>query len=135
MMKKNNMGKFFLGALVGAGLGVLFTPKTGEDTRKLLNKKAEELIEKAKEIDPKEVKDGVESRINAIKEELADLDKEKAKKIARAKAKDIQDKASELVEYAIEKGTPALEKAADSLRQKAIVVTKDILNKLEQEEK
>lgn len=135
MMKKNNMGKFFLGALVGAGLGVLFTPKTGKDTRKLLNKKAEELIEKAKEIDPKEVKDGVESRINAIKEELADLDKEKAKKIARAKAKDIQDKASELVEYAIEKGTPALEKAADSLRQKAIVVTKDILNKLEQEEK
>ena len=43
--------------------------------------------------------------------------------------------ASELVEYAVEKGTPVLEKTADSLRQKAVQVTKEVLNKLEKEEK
>ena len=43
--------------------------------------------------------------------------------------------AEELVEYAVEKGTPVLEKTADSVRQKAIEVTKEVLNKLEKESK
>ena len=43
--------------------------------------------------------------------------------------------AEELVDYAIEKGTPVLEKTASSIREKAIEVTKDVLNKLEQNEK
>ena len=32
--KKSGVGKFILGALVGAGLGVLFAPKAGSETRK-----------------------------------------------------------------------------------------------------
>lgn len=134
-MKKNNMGKFFLGALVGTGLGMLLTPKTGKENRETLIKKGQELIEKAKTIDSKEVAINFEEKINKIIDDLSDLDKEKTKKIAVAKAKEIQDKASELVEYAIEKGTPTLEKGASALRQKAIKVTKEILDKLEQEEK
>lgn len=134
-MKKNNMGKFFLGTLIGTGLGMVFAPKTGKETRDVLMKKGEELIAKAKNIDSKEVAANFEEKINKIMDDLADLDKEKTKKIAVAKAKEIQDKASELVEYAIEKGTPALEKGASALRQKAIKVTKDVLDKLEQEEK
>lgn len=129
------MGKFFLGALVGTGLGMLLTPKTGKENRETLIKKGQELIEKAKTIDSKEVAINFEEKINKIIDDLSDLDKEKTKKIAVAKAKEIQDKASELVEYAIEKGTPTLEKGASALRQKAIKVTKEILDKLEQEEK
>ena len=73
--------------------------------------------------------------VNNIKEALADLDKEKVLEIAKKKAKQIQDMTKELVDYVVEKGTPVVEKAADAVREKAIVVTKGVLNKLEKEEK
>lgn len=134
-MSKKGLRKFILGAGIGAGLGILFAPKKGSDTRKELKKKMDELLEKARNVDKNEVKENIEAKIEQIKAELSDLDKEKVLKIAKKKAKDIQDMASELVEYAVEKGTPVLEKTADSLRQKAIQVTKEVLNKLEKEEK
>ena len=71
-------------------------------------------------------------KIEEIKKELEDLDKEKAYAIAKRKAKEIQLKAEDLVDYAIEKGTPVLEKAATSVKEKAIVVTKEVLKKLEE---
>ena len=95
----------------------------------------DELIEKAKGIDAEEVKANIETKIAEIKDELADLDKEKVLKIAKKKARQIQDAAEELVEYAVDKGTPVLESAADAVRQKAVDVTKEVLNKLEKEEK
>ena len=67
--------------------------------------------------------------------ELSDLDKEKVLKIAKKKSENIRSKAEELVEYVVEKGTPVLEKTALAVREKAIIVTKEILKKLEQEEK
>ncbi len=63
--------------------------------------------------------------------ELEDLDKEKILKIAKKKAADIKERTEELVEYAVEKGTPILEEMAHSIRQKSIQVTKDVLTKLE----
>lgn len=134
-MSKKGLGKFILGAGIGAGLGILFAPKKGSETRKELKKKMDELIDKARNIDAEEVKENIEAKIVQIKEELSDLDKEKVLKIAKKKAKQIQDMAEELVEYAVEKGTPVLESTADTVRQKAIQVTKEVLNKLEKEEK
>ena len=105
MSKNNGIKAFALGALTGIGLGILFAPKSGKETR-------EELKEE-------------------IKEELRDLDKEKVLKIAKQKANSLKDKCNDLVKYAKDKGTPVLEKAADQVRLKAIEVTKDVLKKLE----
>ena len=49
-------------------------------------------------------------------------------------SKDWKKQANELVELAKDKGTPLLEKAADDVRQRAILVTKDVLKKLEASE-
>ena len=76
----------------------------------------------------------IEEKIAELKEELSDLDKEKVLKIAKEKAAQIKDKSEELVNLAIEKGTPVLEKAANEVREKAIVVVKEVLNKLENNE-
>ena len=130
--EKKGLGKLFAGIAIGAGLGVLFAPKKGSETRKDLMNKFEELKLKAKDIDMDEVKDNIEMKIEEIKAELADLDREKVLKIAKKKAKQIQELAEELVDYAVEKGTPVLEKAASAVRSKAIEVTKEILNKLEE---
>ena len=64
---------------------------------------------------------------------LAELNaiKEKVLKVAKKKAKDIENKTEELLNYAIDKGTPVLEKAVASVKEKTIEVTKQVLAKLE----
>ena len=133
--KKSGFGKFLLGAGIGAGLGMLLTKKTGKENREVLKKKVDELVIKAKSIDVVEVKENIEAKVEEIMAEVADLNKEKALKIAKKKAEQIKEKAEELVEYVVEKGTPVLEKTACLVKEKAIEVTKEVLKKLEQEEK
>ena len=133
--KKSGFGKFLLGAGIGAGLGMLFTKKTGKENREALKRKVDDLVIKAKSIDAKEVKENVEKKVEEIMNEISELDKEKALKIAKKKAEQIKAKAEDLVEYVIEKGTPVLEKSACLVKEKAIIVTKEVLKKLEQEEK
>ena len=54
-MSKNNksgLGKFLAGAAIGAGLGILFAPKKGSETRELLKKKMTELTNHIKKSVP-----------------------------------------------------------------------------------
>lgn len=133
--EKKGFGKLLAGLAIGGTLGVLFAPKTGKDTRSDLKNKLDDMLAKVKDMDAKEVKETIETKIAEIKEELEDLDKEKVIAIASKKAKQIQKKTEELVDYAIEKGTPVLEKAATNIRNKAIDVTKDVLARLEESDK
>lgn len=133
--KKSGLGKFLLGAGIGAGLGMLLSKRTGKENREILKKKIDELIVKAKSVDIAEVKENIEAKAAELMDEISELDKEKALNIAKKKAKQIKAKAEELVEYVVEKGTPVLEKTASLVREKAINVTNEVLKKLEQEEK
>jgi len=135
MSRRSGLGKLMLGIGIGVGAGMLLAPKKGEDLRKDLKNKIDELIEKAKQIDVKEVSDNFANKINEFKKEIEDLDKEKVLKIAKEKGEALKVKANELVNLAKEKGTPVLEKTAEDVRNKAINVTKDVLRKLENKEK
>ena len=132
--KKGGLLKFVAGIGVGVGLGMLFAPKKGEDLRKDLKCKLEELFNKAKELDVREVAEDFMDKIENLKKELEDLDREKVLAIARKKGEALKDKATELVELAKEKGTPVLEKAANEVRERAVLVTKEVLKKLENKE-
>ena len=122
------------GVGIGVGAGMLLAPKSGEELRKDLKKKIDELIDKAKEIDVKEVSEDFKTKLTSLKMDLEDLDKEKALGIAKEKGEQLKVKANELLDLAKEKGTPVLEKAAGEIKEKAIKVTKEVLNKLEKEE-
>ena len=132
--KSGGLFKFIAGVGIGVGAGMLLAPKKGEELRKDLKKKSDELLNKAKEIDIKEVSDDFVKRINELKDEIEDLDKEKALAIAKKKGEELKVKANELLDLAREKGTPVVEKAVEEVRQKAIQVTKEVLKKLEKEE-
>ena len=138
-MSKNGNGKayggFILGAAIGAGLGLLFAPKKGSELRKDLKVKLDELVDKAKDIDIKEVREQFNKKVEEIKAELADMDKEKALSIAKKKGAQAKKKAEELVELAKEKGTPALTRSAEKVLKNVIKVSKDALKKLEASEK
>ena len=130
-MSKKGLGKFVLGAAIGAGIGLLFAPRSGKETRKILKDKMDDLVKRAKELDKEEVKAAIEAKINEIKEGIRNLDKETAIEIAKKQGKKIRDKVEELALYVKEKGTPVMSKTADAVRSKAIDVTKEVLNKLE----
>jgi gas vesicle protein len=132
--KKGGLLKFVAGLGLGVGLGMLFAPKKGEELRKDLKVKFDELLKQVKEIDVKEVAKEFMDKINTLKDEIEDLDKEKVLAIAKKKGEQLKEKASELVELAKEKGTPVLEKAAENVREKAVLVTKEVLKKLENKE-
>ncbi len=133
--RSGGLFKLLAGIGIGVGAGMLLAPKSGEELRKDLAKKINELIDKAKEVDMKEVSEDFKNKLTSLKKDVEDLDKEKVLAIAKEKSEDLKVKASELLDLAKTKGTPVLEKAAADVKEKAIQVTKEVLKKLESEEK
>lgn len=132
-MKKKELGALAIGAAIGVGAGVLLAPKSGKETREDLKNKLEELGTKVKNIKIKDVKDEFNKKIKELEREIKSLDKERVLESAKARATAIKIKADDLVDLALEKGEKALSKTAEEVREKAISVTKSVLEKLEQE--
>lgn len=132
--KKSGLGKFLLGAGIGVGLGILFAPKSGKETRKELKEKMDDLVEKAKNIKAEDVKATIEAKVKEIKEDLKNLDKETVTAAIKSGAAKIKRKADELVELAIEKGTPVIEAAAREVKASTVKTLESITAKLKEEE-
>ncbi len=130
-MSRRSISNLFLGAAIGASLGILFAPKKGSQTRRDLKNKMLDLIDDAKELSISDVSEIIEEKINEIRHDLNDLDKEKVLKIAKTKRDEIKTKCEDLVNLAIDKGTPVLKDAAIEVRDKTIDVMKDMIEKLE----
>lgn len=131
MSKKSNIGAVLAGAAIGAGAGILLAPKSGEETRRDLKNKFDEVIEKIKNINVKDIRDELNKKVKELEREIKKLDKERVLEVAQKKAEAIKIKADDLVDLAIEKGEMAFSKTAEELREKAIEVTKKVLEKLE----
>lgn len=132
MSKKRN---FLLGAAVGLGLGFLFAPKSGKETREDLSRLLKDLVEKAKQIDIVEVKNAIIVKTKELENTLKDLDKETAKQLIIDKTKEVKIKAQELVDLAVEKGTPIVEKTARKVKSKTAEILKNTAEKLEEPKK
>ncbi len=131
--EKSGLGKLLLGLGVGVGLGVLFAPKSGKETRQELKEKADDLLEKVKNIKAKDVKEAIEKKVKEIKEDLKNLDKETVAENIKAGAKKIKAKADDLVAYAVKKGTPVIESAAREVKASTIKALESITAKLKDE--
>ena len=135
IMSKRRGGGLLTGLLIGGGLGILFAPKKGSETRKDLMKKLNELADKVKNIEIEDVKTNISEKIDSLKAELMTLDGEKIGAIARKQALNIKTKAEELYNLAKEKGTPVLQKAAAEVRDKTIELLNKAADKLEDTKK
>ncbi len=130
-MKKKTVATLVAGTAIGAGLGVLFAPKSGKETRQDLKNKITEIKEHLENVKVKDVKKYVEEKIEKLENDLKALDKETVLKAAKNQAKKIEVDCKKLARYVKDKSEPILEEAVDSLREKAIDVTKHAIEKLE----
>jgi gas vesicle protein len=130
-MAKGGLKDVLLGVGVGVCIGALLTPRTGEENRKLLKEKAQGVIKKAKNIDYEALKEKLYDDFYNLKDELANMDKEKAIALAKEKGAEIEAKADKIIASAIENGKPKVEKALVELKKKVAVVLKDLSEKLD----
>lgn len=131
-MKKNNgTGKFVLGAALGAGIALLFAPKSGKELRADLKLKMDELSEYVKNIELGDVKKNISKKIREIENDIKNFDKEKAIDVAKKSAKAIEAKVASLVEDAEAAAKPKLIELTKEVKKKTIKSLDNTIAKLE----
>lgn len=130
-MKKKTIAAATVGLAVGTGLGMMYAPKKGIELRQDLKELLNKIKDKIQKIDIEETKEELSKILDKISKELEELDAEKVKKIAKEKADNIKTEIEEIISAAIETKDKLMEEAATELKEKIEVITKEILNKLE----
>ena len=132
MSKKSGLGKFVFGAGLGAAISLLFAPKKGTELRKDIKCKIDEFMGNVDKLTIEDIKNEFNTKVEDIKTELEDLDKEKVLKVAKKKGDELKVKADDLVNMAKEKGNTVLEGIAKDLKTKTVEVAKEVVKKLEE---
>lgn len=132
-MSKKGLGKFVLGASLGAAVSLLFAPKKGTELRKDIKCKLDEFMGNVDKLTVEDIKEEFNRKVEEIKKELDNLDKEKALKTAKKKGEELKVKADELLDLAKNKGNDVLEEIAKDLKTKTVKVAKEVVKKLEEE--
>ena len=130
-MSRGGFGKFLLGLGLGVGIGMLVSPNTGEENRKIVKEKASKAIDKIKNIDLNEVKENLVNQYEKLKEQLKDMDAEKAKRLAKEKVEELTIKANELITAAKEKADPVIEAETKKLKKNLSQLLNKWADKLE----
>ena len=133
MSKKSGLGKFVLGASLGAAFSLLFTTKKGEELRKDIKCKLDEFMGNVDKLTVDDIKEEFNKKVEEIKKGIDSLDKEKVLKTAKKKGEELKVKADELLNLAKAKGNTVLEGIAKDLRTKTVAVAKEVVKKLEEE--
>ena len=130
-MSKTGIGEFILGVGIGVGIGLLVSPNTGDENRKIVKEKASKAIDKIKNIDLNEVKENLVNQYEKLKEQLKDMDAEKAKRLAKEKIEELTIKANELITAAKEKADPVIEAETKKLKKNLSQLLNKWADKLE----
>lgn len=117
-MSKSGIGKFFAGALLGFGVGILFASKPGKETRKEIKDKFHELEEKFKNIDFSDLKEGALEKLEDIKKNIEQLSSEDVINIAKDKVDLVKEKLSDMTSYVKKKSVPIIRDAVNNLLDK-----------------
>ena len=129
-MKKSKLGALMVGVGIGAAAGMLLAPKSGEETRKDIKNKAKKLGKKVKDIDLNEVKENLVKEFDKFKNEMKDMDKEKARRLAKEQGTKLLDKCEDLITMAKEKSAPMIEKTGKDIKKKLSEMLADASEKL-----
>jgi gas vesicle protein len=102
---------FIIGGLIGVVIGILYAPKSGKETRKDIGKKADKLLQKAKE----EYECAVEKSRKVYEETVQHL--KSAENAALNKAEEVAEKVDEFAERGketLQEGKSRLKKAIEA---------------------
>ena len=129
-MKKSKLGALVAGIGIGAAAGLLLAPKSGEETRKDIQKKAKQIGKKVKDIDLNQVKEDLVKEFDKFKNEMKDMDKGKAMKLAKEQGTKLLAKCEDLITMAKEKSAPMIEKTGKDIKKKLSEMLADASEKL-----
>ena len=109
---------------------MLLAPKSGEETRKDIQKKAKQIGKKVKDIDLNQVKEDLVKEFDKFKNEMKDMDKDKAMKLAKEQGTKLLAKCEDLINMAKEKSAPMIEKTGKDIKKKLSEMLADASEKL-----
>ena len=130
-MSKKGLGKFALGAVVGAALGLLLAPEKGDKTRQKVKNSSVKLLDEIKKLDYNEIRDNLMQRLESIEDEIRSLDKDKVAAITKEKGDELIKKANTLYKEAVKAGKPMLEKYAKELKEQTRVLVNNLMENKE----